>query len=121
MLAHCWPFNLWVTKMILYGLSTCDTCKKAQKALVAAGHAVTFRDVRAEPLTEAEITEFITEFGTRIINTQSTTWRGLSDWMKASEADHQLREHPALMKRPVIRSDRGLTLGWDDMVAAQHM
>jgi arsenate reductase (glutaredoxin) len=106
--------------MILYGLSTCDTCKKAQKALVAAGHDVTFRDVRADPLSEAELTEFIVEFGTRLINTQSTTWRGLSDWMKASEADAQLREHPALMKRPVIRSDAGLTLGWDDGVLARH-
>ena len=33
--------------MILYGISTCDTCKTAQKALVRAGHDVTFRDVRA--------------------------------------------------------------------------
>jgi arsenate reductase (glutaredoxin) len=104
--------------MILYGLSTCDTCKKAQKALIAAGRDVTFRDVRAEPLSDAEIAEFITEFGNRIINTQSTTYRGLSDWMKNSEADHQLKEYPALMKRPVIRHDGGLTLGWDDRIAA---
>jgi arsenate reductase (glutaredoxin) len=106
--------------MILYGLSTCDTCKKAQKALVAAGHEVTFRDVRADPLSEAEIAAFIAEFGSRIINTQSTTWRGLSDWMKASEADQQLREHPALMKRPVIRQGDSLTLGWDDAIAARY-
>jgi arsenate reductase (glutaredoxin) len=104
----------------LYGLSTCDTCKKAQKALVAAGHDVTFRDVRAAPLTEAEIAEFIAEFGSRIINTQSTTWRGLSDWMKASEADQQLREHPTLMKRPVIRQGGALTLGWDAEIAARY-
>jgi arsenate reductase (glutaredoxin) len=120
MLAHCWLFNFWVTKMILYGLSTCDTCKKAQKALQGAGYEVTFQDVRATPLTDAEIAEFIAEFGTKIINTQSTTWRGLSDWMKASEADHQLRENPTLMKRPVIRHE-GLTLGWDDAVQARYM
>ena len=41
--------------MILYGISTCDTCKKAIKALEAAGHPVTFRDVRKDPLSEAEI------------------------------------------------------------------
>ncbi len=105
--------------MILYGISTCDTCKKAQKALAAAGHDVTFRDVRADPLTEAEIAEFITEFGSRIINTQSTTYRGLSDWMKNSEAEQQLKEHPTLMKRPVIRHDGILTLGWDDAIAAK--
>mgnify|MGYP002139051947 CR=1 FL=1 len=28
--------------MILYGIPTCDTCKKALKALEAAGQAVTF-------------------------------------------------------------------------------
>jgi arsenate reductase (glutaredoxin) len=105
--------------MIIYGLSTCDTCKKAQKALVGMGHDVTLRDVRAAPLTDAEIAEFITEFGSKIINTQSTTYRGLSDWMKNSEADHQLREFPALMKRPVIRHEGVLTLGWDEDIAAR--
>jgi arsenate reductase-like glutaredoxin family protein len=40
--------------MILYGIPTCDTCKKARKALEAEGHSVTFRDVRAEPLSEDE-------------------------------------------------------------------
>lgn len=41
--------------MILYGIPTCDSCKKAQKALEAAGHVVQFRDIRKNPLTEAEI------------------------------------------------------------------
>ncbi|MDZ4137207.1 MAG: ArsC/Spx/MgsR family protein, partial [Paracoccaceae bacterium] len=96
--------------MILYGISTCDTCKKAQKALEAAGHAVTFRDIRAEPLSEAEIDEFVTEFGDAIINRQSTTWRGLSDWLRASDTEAQLAAQPTLMKRPVIRGEAGLTL-----------
>ena len=107
--------------MILYGIATCDTCKKAQKALVGAGHEVTFRDIRAEPLTDGEIAEFIAEFGSRIINQQSTTYRSLSDWMRASEADVQLREHPTLMKRPVIRHGARLTLGWDDATAASYV
>ena len=34
--------------MILYGISTCDTCKKALKALESAGRDVTFRDIRAQ-------------------------------------------------------------------------
>ena len=34
--------------MILYGLSTCDTTKKALKALQKAGKDVVFRDVRAQ-------------------------------------------------------------------------
>lgn len=99
--------------MILYGIPTCDTCKAALKALSAAGHAPTLRDVRAQPLSEAERAEFIAEFGDNIINRQSTTWRGLSDWLKQSEADAQLAAQPTLMKRPVIRADGKLYLGWD--------
>jgi arsenate reductase len=98
--------------MILYGISTCDTCKKALKALEAAGKDVTFRDIRADPLTEDEIAELVTEFGDAIINRQSTTWRGLSDWLKASEPEAQLAAQPTLMKRPVIRDEDRLLLGW---------
>lgn len=105
--------------MILYGISTCDTCKKAIKALETAGQEVTFRDIRAEPLTEAEITEFVTEFGDAIVNRQSTTWRGLSDWLKASEPEAQIAAQPTLMKRPVIRKDEQLFLGWDAGVQRQ--
>ncbi|MFN6980114.1 MAG: arsenate reductase family protein, partial [Gemmobacter sp.] len=76
-------------------------------------------DVRANPLSEAEIAEFVTEFGDAIINRQSTTWRGASDFLRASEPEAQLAAQPTLMKRPVIRSDAGLTLGWDAAVQAR--
>lgn len=105
--------------MILYGLSTCDTCKKAIKALEAAGHEVTFRDVRAHPLSGAEIDEFVQAFGDAIVNRSSTTWRGLSDWLRVSDPETQIAAQPTLMKRPVIRTDDGLFLGWDAGVQAR--
>ena len=99
--------------MILYGISTCDTCKAAQKALVRAGHDVTFRDVRSDPLSEAEIARFVMEFGDRLVNRQSTTYRAFSDFMKASDSEVQLAKHPAVMKRPLIEHEGKLWLGWD--------
>lgn len=100
--------------MILYGIATCDTCKKALKALQAAGRDVAFRDIRATPLTEAEIEEFVRAFGDAVVNKASTTWRGLNDWLRASDPEAQLAAQPTLMKRPVIRDDAGaLHLGWD--------
>lgn len=104
--------------MILYGIPTCDTCKKAIKALEAAGHAVTFRDVRRDPLSEAEIARLVAEFGDRLINKQSTTYRGFSDFLRESEADAQIAAQPTVMKRPVIEADGKLYLGWDDAVQA---
>lgn len=104
--------------MIVYGIPTCDTCKKALKALQAAGRDVTFRDIRAQPLTEAEIDTIVTEFGDRAVNKQSTTYRGFSDFLKASEPEAQIAAQPAVMKRPVIEAGGKFYLGWDDAVQA---
>ena len=98
--------------MILYGIPTCDTCKKAIKSLEAAGHPVSFRDVRKDPLSTAEIDEIVTEFGDRVINKQSTTYRAFSDFLRESEPEAQIAAQPAVMKRPVIKADRWY-LGWD--------
>ena len=104
--------------MILYGISTCDTCKKALKALEAAGREVSFRDIRAQPLSEAEIDKIVLEFGDRAVNKQSTTYRGFSDFLKASDPEAQIAAQPAVMKRPVIDADGKFYLGWDDAVQA---
>lgn len=107
--------------MILYGISTCDTCKKAVKDLTAAGHSVMFRDVRADPLSAAEIDRLVMEFGDRLINKSSTTYRGFGEFLKASDPEAQLAAQPAVMKRPVIEQDGVLTLGWDEAVQARWL
>lgn len=107
--------------MIVYGLSTCDSCKKAMKALAAAGAEPELRDVRAEPLSAAEIAEFVVAFGPAIVNRQSTTFRSFSDFLRESEPEAQIAAQPAVMKRPVIRSAKGLTLGWDDATLSRHV
>ena len=104
--------------MILYGIPTCDTCKKALKTLQNAGREVTFRDVRADPLSEAEIDVIVTEFGERAVNRQSTSYRAFSDFLKASDPEAQIKAQPTVMKRPVIEADGKLYLGWDDAVQA---
>lgn len=104
--------------MILYGISTCDTCKRALKTLTAAGRDVTFRDIRSQPLTEAEIARLVGEFGDRLINKQSTTYRAFSDFLKASDPEAQIAAQPTVMKRPVIEHEGVLHLGWDETVEA---
>lgn len=99
--------------MILYGISTCDTCKRAIKTLTAAGKTVTFRDIRSEPLTEAEIARLVGEFGDRIVNRQSTTYRAFNDFLKASDPEEQIAAQPTVMKRPVIEDEGRFWLGWD--------
>lgn len=102
--------------MMIYGLSTCAICQKARKALEAQGKDVRFRDVRAEPLSEAELAELITEFGDRLVDRKSNDYRGLNDWLKNSEAEAQIAAQPKVMARPVIRDRDVFYLGWDETV-----
>jgi arsenate reductase-like glutaredoxin family protein len=99
--------------MILYGIPTCDTCKKALKALEAAGRDVSFRDIRANPLTADEIARLVQEFGPALVNRQSTTYRSFNDFLKASEPEAQIAAQPTVMKRPVIEDGGRYWLGWD--------
>ncbi|MVO14782.1 arsenate reductase family protein [Parasedimentitalea huanghaiensis] len=102
--------------MIIYGLNTCSTCKKALKAMEQAGKDVVFRDVRAEPLSETELATLIAEFGDRLVDRTTNDWRSLSDWLKHSEAEDQLAAKPKLMARPVIHDGDAYYLGWDEAV-----
>lgn len=106
--------------MIVYGLARCDSCRKALAALAEDGHAPVLRDLRAEPLSEAEIAEFVAAFGPAIVNRRGTTWRSLPEALREAPPEALIRAHPAVMKRPVIRSERALTLGWDEGVRARH-
>ena len=105
--------------MILYGLPTCSDCNKARKALAEAGHDVTFRDVRAEPMSEADWAPLIAEFGDNLVDKKSQAYRNLNAWMRESETDAQLMDQPALMARPVIADGTRWTIGWD--AAAQDV
>jgi arsenate reductase (glutaredoxin) len=104
--------------MILYGLSTCDTTKKALKALERAGKAVTFRDIRADPLSRPEVDRIVQEFGDLAVNKQSTTYRSFNDFLKASDSEAQIIAQPTVMKRPVIQDGDRWYLGWDSATEA---
>ena len=104
--------------MIVYGISTCDTTKAAIKVLQKAGKEVAFRDIRANPLSPGEIDVIVTEFGSRAINKQSTTYRGFSPFLREAEPEAQIAAQPAVMKRPVIQDGSRWFVGWDDATEA---
>lgn len=96
----------------IWGLKTCDTCRKALKALPGA----TLRDIRDAPLSGDEIARVLAAFGDKAVNRASTTWRGLDEAARAQDPAVLLAAHPALMKRPVILVDGAMHLGWTPAV-----
>ncbi|WP_299687487.1 ArsC/Spx/MgsR family protein [uncultured Tateyamaria sp.] len=100
--------------MEIYGLKTCDTCRKAIKALPEAR----FVDVRAEGVPDDVMAAARARFGDALVNTRSTTWRGLSETERAGTPEALLAAHPTLMKRPLIVAGTEMHLGWTKDVQA---
>lgn len=101
---------------MIYGLNTCKLCQRARKDLEANGHDISFRDIRANPLSEDELAELIAEFGDNLVDRTSNDYRALNEWLKNSEAEAQIAAQPKVMARPVIRTGDDLYLGWDEAV-----
>lgn len=101
--------------MIIYGLKNCDTCRKAIKAYPDA----TFRDVRADGVPQDVLAAALGAFPDVLLNTRSTTWRGLSEAERGQAPLSLIAAHPALMKRPLISIKNRLFLGWNNQIQAE--
>lgn len=98
--------------LTLFGLSHCSTCQKAQAALQDHGWTVEFRDVQKQPLSEAERQALVKEWGEKIINRASLTWRAMSEEERAADPVTMMGAKPSVMKRPAIAAGDLRLLGW---------
>jgi arsenate reductase len=102
----------------IYGISNCDTVKKARRWL--DDHAIEYRfhDFRKDGLDKAQVEEWLASVGAEIlINKRGTTFRQLSDSdKKRLEKDSAivLCEYPALIKRPVLTTGKQIQIGFSD-------
>jgi len=108
----------------IYHLKTCDTCRKAIKAIQAAGYTPELIDVRAQGIPADTLKKIADAVGwEKLLNTRSTTWRGLGETekldMNESKALALMDAHPTLIKRPVIDTGLEITVGWTKDVQAQ--
>ena len=105
----------------LYGLNNCDTCGKARRWLDRVGVAHRFVDYRADLPSPSTFAAWATQAGgfDALVNKSSTTWRQLPAHRKAPGSDAEwtllLREHPQLVRRPLVVTDDGrVTQGFTD-------
>ncbi|MDG1737472.1 MAG: ArsC/Spx/MgsR family protein [Paracoccaceae bacterium] len=100
--------------MKIYGISTCDTCRKAKKAFPNAE----FIDVRSDGLPKNVLSEALRCFESNLLNARSKTWRDLPENQRVGSPAELISAHPLLMKRPLIHCDDRLYLGWTKDVQA---
>lgn len=101
----------------VYGLKTCDTCRKALKWMMEEGVPHRFHDLRKDGVPEAEVSRWLDLLGWEtLVNKRGTTWRGLSEEQRKGLDDAAAKalilEHPALMKRPVFVLDDRVLVGF---------
>lgn len=101
----------------LYGISNCDTIKKAKKYLTDNNVDFTFHDYRKDGVNVEMINEFASKLDWEsLVNKRGTTYRALSDEQKQTLTKEMaislLVEQPAMIKRPVLVNNDQYHLGF---------
>ena len=108
----------------LFGIPNCDTVRKARKWLEGRGIAHDFVDVRENTPQSGQIAGWLATLGAdRLINRRSTTYKQLEDSQRAAlngdAAVSVLRQHPTLIKRPVLSWQHTLLVGFSEREYAE--
>ncbi|MEH6813230.1 MAG: ArsC family reductase [Motiliproteus sp.] len=108
------------TAMIaLYGISNCDTIRKAKKWLEQENIDYRFHDYRKQGLEAQQLQGWVEQLGWEaILNRRGTTWRKLSDEQKQDISQQRaielMLEYPAIIKRPLLAAGDDLELGFSE-------
>jgi arsenate reductase len=113
--------------MIVYGISNCDTVKRARAWLDDHGSAYTFHDFKKSGVPEPRLDAWLKAAGWEaLLNRKGTTWRKLDPAAQARVTDAKsaralMLEQPSVIKRPVVEwSDGRVTVGFDAQGWAQR-
>lgn len=105
---------------VLYGISQCDSVKKARRWLDQHEIPYHFYDFRRDGLSLACLQSWLAQQpDLSLLNRKSTTWRQLSAEQQAL-ADNPttlldlLQQHPTLIKRPVLHTAQRIEVGFSE-------
>jgi len=106
--------------MHLYGITNCDTVKKARAWMAARNIAVDFHDFKKRGVDLAWLTEVAAQTGWEaLLNTRGTTWRQLDAAAKNAVIDQStavnlMLLNTSLIKRPVLHANGRYHLGFSE-------
>ena len=103
----------------VYGITNCDSVKKARAWLAAHGQAHTFHDFKKHGVPPDALARWVQASSWEtLLNRRGTTWRALDAESLAGAADaagaqRLMRAHPSLIKRPVVDWGNAVTVGFE--------
>jgi len=112
--------------MKVYGITNCDTVKKALSWLKENGIDYEFHDFKKLGVTEAKLKEWAAHAGWEaLINKKGTTWRKLDQQVQDSVTSEKagfalMREKTSVIRRPVLEDKKGILFGFDEHAYRNH-
>ena len=103
----------------LYGISNCDSVKKARAWLAEHDCAYTFHDFKKHGVPPHELARWTLALGWwNLVNRQGSTWRKLDQGMQLAvqcegSAWALMRAQPSVIRRPVVDWGDAITVGFD--------
>ena len=112
--------------MKVYGITNCDTVKKALDWLKANEVAYEFQDFKKLGVSDEKLKEWDSKAGyEKFMNKKGLTYKQLEPEVKESikgsaDALKLLQQKTSMIKRPVIEDGDFLFFGFDEAVYQQH-
>jgi arsenate reductase len=105
--------------LIVFGIKSCDTCRRAKKYLDEHNIEFRFHDLRDDGLDIQMLERWTQRIGwARLLNKQSLTWRKIPEVdrndMTHNKALAAMIDNPTLVKRPVLESDKFIAVGFSE-------
>ncbi|WP_353126231.1 ArsC family reductase [Parapedobacter pyrenivorans] len=106
--------------MHVYGIKNCNTVKKALTWLEDNAISYTFHDFKKEGISEEKLLTWENQIGWEpLVNKRGTTWRQLSSEEQTAVIDSDsanalMQAKTSVIKRPVIESNGGIIVGFDE-------
>ena len=102
----------------LYGITNCDSVKKARTRLKEAGADYQFCDFKKTPPDAAQIGRWLQQIElAQLLNKRGTTWRKLSPAEQAAADSREgaialMQAQPSVIKRPVLEHQGRVHIGF---------
>ena len=103
----------------VYGITNCDTVKKARAWLTEQGVAYQFHDFKKQGVPETRLDAWLKSVGwEKLLNRKGTMWRSLDAATQASVQDAAsakavMLAQPSVIKRPVVEWGKEATVGFN--------
>ncbi|RLL37006.1 Spx/MgsR family RNA polymerase-binding regulatory protein [Acinetobacter cumulans] len=105
----------------IYGIKNCSTMKKAFDLVNELGLAYEFHDYKKQGIDATHVSAWLDAKGSDIIlNKKGTTWKKLTEEEQQHALASQenlvatLTTHSSMIKRPVLETEQGLIVGFDE-------